>query len=130
MEILCKYCGSACMKYGRDKQDEQRYRCKSCGRVRKEAYRYRSYALDLEREIVKCIRNGVGMRGMSNITEVSLNTLKKKIIAMSKNLNAGMIPKGKTYQVDELKTYVMNKMCISVTTMPLISEWSMPVISE
>ncbi|MFM7023303.1 MAG: IS1 family transposase [Flavobacteriales bacterium] len=107
--LKCRFCKGLCVKNGKDSIGVQKYKCNGCGKNQREAYRYRAYVLDLEKEIVKCIRNGVGMRGMSNITEVSVNTLKKRILSMSKNLNSGIIPMGKTYQVDELKTYISNK---------------------
>ncbi|MFM7021999.1 MAG: IS1 family transposase [Flavobacteriales bacterium] len=109
MGKACKFCNSACVRYGKDQLGCQRYRCKTCFKIQKTEYKYNACAIDIERGIIKGIRNGLGMRGLSDMLEVSVNTLKKRILLMSKTLNAGIIPMRKTYQVDELKTYIGKK---------------------
>ncbi|MDO3425475.1 IS1 family transposase [Chryseobacterium sp. APV1] len=54
-------------------------------------------------------KEGTGIRSTARLLKISPTTLLTRIITIAKKIVQPSIPKGKTYQVDEMRTYVKRK---------------------
>lgn len=94
------------MKYGKTKSGNQRYSCRQCKKTRVENYTYQAYKSDINPNIIELTKEGLGIRSTARILKISATTVLKRIVAIAKNINQPIIPKGKTYEVDEMCTFV------------------------
>jgi insertion element IS1 protein InsB len=86
VEVQCPECGSReIVKYGRQANDEQRYRCNNPSCKRKVfllQYHDKGRVPEVKRQIVEMALNGSGIRDTARVLGVSprtvLTTLKKK----------------------------------------------------
>ncbi|MVZ63770.1 IS1 family transposase [Sphingobacterium humi] len=108
-EKICSYCNKKLIKHGFSKSGKQRYKCKSCGRTQVFFYTYTAYNPTLNRQIVTLIKEGLGIRSIARVLEISTTTLIKRILIIANSTSLPVIPKGKTYEVDEIRTYLKNK---------------------
>ena len=105
--MTCKFCGGTCIKNGYQKNGKQRYKCKHCHRKQQADYSYQAYIPELNRTISEYIKEGVGIRGIARLLEISTTTLIKRIISISKNITAPHVTANA--EVDEIKTFVGRK---------------------
>ena len=107
--MTCKFCGGACIKNGYQENGKQRYKCKHCHRKQQADYSYQAYIPELNRTISEYIKEGVGIRGIARLLEISTTTLIRRIVSISKNITAPHVTANIEYEVDEIKTFVGRK---------------------
>ncbi len=122
MEIKCKNCASSnIVKNGLQASGKQRFRCIDCGKRQQKEYSYMSYLVK-DSELVKLLKENVGIRSLGRILNISTTTVISRILKIAKPLKfEGVIPFGENYQVDELFTRVRNKetkVCIAYSYNP------------
>ena len=107
--LPCKYCGQDCIKNGKEKNGQQRYKCKSCNKSQQAAYAYRAYDQNLDHNIIALTKEGVGIRGTARLLGISPTTLIARIKRIAAEIKEPPLVKGKTYEVDELRTFIKKK---------------------
>jgi insertion element IS1 protein InsB len=108
--INCPRCkDKKVLKNGTTKNKKQQYYCKNCGQQFIENYTYMAYKSDVDKNIIKLTKEGLGKRSTARILKISTTTLLKRIVAIAKNIHQPIISKGKTYEVDEMCTYIRDK---------------------
>ena len=109
--ISCPKCGSLSIKKnGRSKQLKQRYRCKWCLHQFITDYSYQGWRPEVRRQIVPMTLNGSGIRDISRVLSVSINTVLKTIRQQADKTSEPLVPARVTeLQVDEFWSFVGNK---------------------
>jgi insertion element IS1 protein InsB len=105
--VLCRHCGSKCIKKG-FANGLQRYRCSICKRTQQEAYRYRAHNPTIDTQLVKLLKEGVGIRGLGRVLGISTTTVLHRIRMLSRQV-VRPVPPNATYQLDEMRVVVGNK---------------------
>jgi len=59
--------------------------------------------------IVTLTKEGMGIRSTARILKISTTTLLKRIVSIAKSISQPAVPKGKTYEVDEMRTFLKRK---------------------
>lgn len=72
-------------------------------------YTYKAYQPQLDEKIIAFTKEGLGIRSTARILKISTTTLLKKLISIASNIKQPIIPKGKTYEVDEIRFFIRNK---------------------
>ncbi len=107
--MTCKFCGGYCVKNGYQRNGKQRLKCKNCHKKQQEEYSYFAYNSTINGDITSYIKEGVGIRGLARLLQISTTTLMARIITIAKNVVAPHITAGSVYEVDEIKTFVARK---------------------
>ena len=110
--LFCPYCKGKIVKNGRTKTSIQRFRCRNCSKQFQENYKNNAYLECINTQIIKLIKEGVGIRGIARLLAISTTTVLKRIVSISKALPKPRISFGKTYEVDEIRTFVKHKKCL------------------
>ncbi len=105
----CKYCHGKCTKYGRQKNGNQRYHCKNCGRKQQADYRYRACRPEIDRQIIALTKECVGIRGTARLLRISTTTLLRRILSIAAAIRPPELLPGRVYEVDEMRTFVRSK---------------------
>lgn len=100
----------AIKKNGRSKQNKQRYRCKDCFRHFLIDYTYLACRPEVRQLIVPMTLNGSGIRDITRVLRVSINTVLKTIRQAAEQV-AEPSPPGRItdLQVDEMWSFVGKK---------------------
>lgn len=104
--MKCRYCGSDCVKDGCQTDGTQRYKCKKCKRRQQKDYSSNAYDLNTDLSIIKYIKEGVGIRGLSRLLDISTTTVLKRILLISSKISPPHVIANAIYEVDEIKTFV------------------------
>jgi IS1 family transposase len=72
-------------------------------------YTYKAYIPNLNQQIIRLTKEGLGIRSTARFLEISSTTLLTRIIRIASKIKQPKIALNQTYQVDELKTYIGNK---------------------
>lgn len=107
--MKCKYCNNQCKKDGFQKNGTQRYQCRICHKKQQASYAYNAYNPATNNSITTFIKEGVGIRSIARILEISTTTLLKRILIISQTITAPHIVSDAVYEVDEIKTFVGRK---------------------
>lgn len=108
--LSCSYCGNFVIKNGKTKGNKQRYLCKHCNITRVAKVTRIDFGLRFDRQIIKLIKEGCGIRSIGRLLEISPTTVIRKTIGISDRIKVPLnLLKGRSYQVDELHTYIGNK---------------------
>lgn len=108
--MKCVYCKGKCIKVGKQSNGTQKYQCKACQKYQQEEYKYLAYAKDVNKRIIRCIQNSVGIRGVSRVVKIAVNTVIKRIRYIASKIKPPIIlASSQTYEVDEVWTYVRSK---------------------
>ena len=105
----CRYCKSDCKKDGFQKNGTQRYKCKHCGKKQQGEYCYNAYDISTNAYIKTFVCEGVGIRSIARILNISTTTLFSRIISIAKSINQPPVSTGQVYEVDEIKSFVKRK---------------------
>ncbi|MEG1024672.1 MAG: IS1 family transposase [Flavobacterium sp.] len=97
------------MKNGISKAKKQRYKCKSCSKTIVDNYTYNAYFPHINKEIVLLLTEGMGIRSIARILQISATTLLKRIIAISATVSLPAIQPECRYEIDELCTFIKVK---------------------
>ncbi|WP_456237184.1 IS1 family transposase [Chryseobacterium urinae] len=107
---ICPSCySSKIIKNGKTKTKKQQYFCKNCNKRFLDFYTYQAYRFGIDHDIIALTKEGTGIRSTARLLKISPTTLLTRIITIAKKIVQPSIPKGKTYQVDEMRTYVKRK---------------------
>lgn len=108
--VICLKCKSkAIIKNGFTKNKKQQYFCKSCNARFIDYYTNKAYLPNLNNNIIKLTKEGLGIRSTARVLQIATSTLLKRIVAIAKNIPNQTIQKGKIYEVDEMRTFIKNK---------------------
>lgn len=105
----CVYCAGKLVRNGFSRSRKQRYKCKDCNKTIVENYTYNAYFSNVNKQIVLLLTEGVGIRSIARILQISATTLLKRIIAISKAVGLPVIKQESSYEIDELCTFVKSK---------------------
>ena len=105
----CSFCGNYMIKHGKSSANKIRFKCKSCNKSQVDNYSYKAYDQDINLSIVKLTKEGVGIRSIARLLNISPTTLLSRLVLIAKNINEPIITKGKSYQVDEMRTFIKRK---------------------
>ena len=104
---ICPNCYSTkIVKNGTTKTKKQQY---FCNKRFLDFYTYQAYRFGIDNDIIALTKEGTGIRSIARLLKISPTTLLARIITIAKNIVQPSIPKGRTYQVDEMRTYVKRK---------------------
>lgn len=106
--FTCGYCHGHCERKGRH-GSTQLLRCAACGKYQRSSYKRKAYTPEMDGRITMLTREGCGIRSTSRVLGISPTTVIARIKRIAARLGPGPIPKGRSYEVDELSTYVGNK---------------------
>lgn len=115
--VKCRKCQSKkIVRNGKNRNGGQRYLCSDCKLSFQTQYKYQS-CITNDYQIVQLTKEGCGIRSTARILNVSPKTVLRRIIKIAGNIQRpDPIPKGKTYEVDEMFTYLKhkdNRICIA-----------------
>lgn len=103
----CNKCGLVCIKKGFQKNDIQKYLCKTCNLYQQENYKYLACKPFLKEQIIKCVKRSCGIRDISYITGISSTSAMRKIRIISKEIQPpDSFPFYGNYEMDEMHTKV------------------------
>ncbi len=105
--MKCKICAGRCIKKG-VRRGIQQYYCRTCNKYQRQSYTYTSYEVSND-QIIACVKEGVGIRGMSRLLGVSSTTIIRRIRSIAKSVRKPPISMRRSYEVDELYTFVQSK---------------------
>ena len=106
----CRYCQGRCVKFGKQANGTQRYRCKLCNKTQQKNYTYRACDLKTSDLFLKCLKIGSSLRGIQYVTGIAVSTQLRWISAIGKSIQSPTkISLYDEYELDELCTYVGNK---------------------
>lgn len=108
MKYTCRYCGNYCVKKG-IRNGCQKLLCTKCGKWQQEEYIQPARRLDLDNWIICYVKEGLGIRSISRILEISTNTVLNRIVKIANKIQQPSISSGMTYEVDELRTFIRFK---------------------
>ncbi|WP_366937438.1 IS1 family transposase [uncultured Flavobacterium sp.] len=80
-----------------------------CKKTKVEYYTNNAYKTDTNNNIILFTKEGLGIRSIARILQISTTTLLKRIISIAKNINQPIISNGKDYEVDEMRTFIKRK---------------------
>ena len=83
--IRCKPCNQRAVKNGFQK-GLQRYKCAACKKVFKLDYQYKAYHKNTNHDIVRFLKEGLGIRGISRLTGISTTTVLSRIKRIADSL--------------------------------------------
>jgi transposase-like protein len=99
----CTFCGNYMIKHGKSSANKIRFKCKKCNRTQVDNYSYKAYNQDINLNIVKLTKEGVGIRSIARLLNISTTTLLSRVVLIAKNIKQPIIPKNKSYEVDEIE---------------------------
>lgn len=108
--VACKYCKSQCIKYGCQKNGQQRFKCKQCGKTQQQSYCKKAYSSDINNWIIGLVKESCGIRSMARLLKVAINTIMRRIRMLAAGIKKPpVILEQEKVEVDELKTYIGSK---------------------
>lgn len=107
--IKCVDDSNNVVKYGKSKQDKQRYKCLNCGKTFVESYTYAACKKYINELIILLTKEGLGIRSTARFLKISTTTLLKRILLIAKEIKQPAINSRKIYEVDEMRSFVKRK---------------------
>jgi insertion element IS1 protein InsB len=105
----CLKCESRFIKNGKTKNGKQRYICKSCKKTSVINYQYKACNYNVNAKIILLIKEGMGIRSMARVLQISATTLLKRILAIGGCILKPLMSFGKSYEMDEMRTFIKRK---------------------
>lgn len=106
----CVKCvGDNFIKYGKTNYGKQRYQCKLCKAISVLQYSYNAYKKNLNENIVRLTKEGLGIRSTARVLKISATTLLKRIIIIAKNISQPVTSYDQSYELDEMRFFVRKK---------------------
>ncbi|MDP9957129.1 transposase-like protein [Epilithonimonas hungarica] len=107
---ICPFCYSGkIIKNGHTKTGKQQYFCKSCDQRFLDYYSYSAYRKETNFQIVQLIKEGLGIRSVARVLNISATTVLKRIQNIAENICPPILPFGKTYEMDEMRFFIKKK---------------------
>lgn len=105
----CINCNGKAIKHGKSSTGKQRYSCKNCHKTFLKTYTYNACKHGTNSVITRYLKEGLGIRSIARLLEISPTTILKRILEISKSITKPYISFGKCYEVDEIKTFIKHK---------------------
>jgi insertion element IS1 protein InsB len=105
----CLKCDNRIIKNGKTKAGKQRYICKSCKKTSVINYHYKACNYNVNAKIILLIKEGMGIRSMARILQISATTLLKRILTIGGCISKPLMSFGKSYEMDEMRTFIKRK---------------------
>ena len=106
---ICIYCTGKLVRNGFSETRKQRYKCKDCNKTIVENYTYNACFSNVNKQIILLLKEGLGIRSIARVLQISTTTLLKRIIAIANNLKLPAVTPQSNYEIDELCTFVKSK---------------------
>ena len=114
----CKHCNSTKLTLSGIVKSKQRYRCKDCGKTSREGDKRIVHSLEKKIKVIKSYLEGVGIRSISRLENISAPMVINLIRTFSKKLQEKLhnqtvnedIRNIEILEIDELFTYVQKKL--------------------
>lgn len=88
----------------------QRFRCRDCGRQFQQVYQYRACMPGTQEEIVSLTMNGCGIRDITRVLGVTINSILAALRRAADKLGALSLPERVTHlEIDEMWSFVGSK---------------------
>lgn len=109
--MQCPECGGEHIRKSGHRQHKQNYICVSCGRQFLDQYEPKGYSEDVKRLCLKMYVHGMGVRGISRVTDSTHTTILNWIEQSGELLPECYDPKQipQVGELDELETFVGKK---------------------
>ncbi len=108
--MKCRYCGSSDIVKKGIRKYKQRLYCKSCCKFSQSRYTYKAYEQSTDRMIIKLLKEGCGVRGISRTLEISAKTVLSRMLKIGDSIRPPDLKSaGRSFEVDELWTFIGNK---------------------
>ncbi|HSZ71833.1 MAG TPA: IS1 family transposase [Cytophagaceae bacterium] len=99
----CRYCKKECVKAGKQQNGRQKCYCKSCKKYQQVKYTYKACDLSIEKDIIRHLIRGNGIRDIGYLLSISNTTVILKIRQIADALGSTFKGRqGLTYEMDEL----------------------------
>ncbi len=108
--MKCRFCSGLLRKAGNQKNGTQKYYCKHCRKYQQKTYQYRAYNLDVNHRIESYVQEGVGIRSIARILEISTTTVIKRIVSIAEGFNKPTPIRKGEYEIDERWTFCTTKL--------------------
>ncbi len=110
-KITCPHCSSFNLKKnGKTRNKKQKYCCKDCRQQFITDYTYQGCRVEIRRLILKMTLNSSGIRDISRVLSISVNTVLKEIRQAAEKLPRLRPPaKAQTVELDEFWSFVGSK---------------------
>lgn len=107
---ICSHCYSGnIIKNGTTKTKKQQYICKNCKKRFLDYYTYQAYHKNINSQIVKLTKEGLGIKSISRILKISPTTLLKRIITIANTISRPPIIYHQEYELDEMRFFIRKK---------------------
>src|SRR5258708_3201100 len=104
--IKCRYCSHRCVKAGMRKLSVQMYRCKTCRKYQSVHYENLACLRDTNKNIVRLLIEGIGIRGIARVLRISITTVINRIKSIARSINKSYANvRNRIYEIDEPWTY-------------------------
>jgi insertion element IS1 protein InsB len=124
----CRYCQRTCIKAGFHRNGVQKFYCKPCKKYQQATYSYRGYEVELNTRIKELLVEGMSLRGIGRVLNISLTTVIARIKAIARTISKPLqFVRNSCYELDELWTYTQRK-SHEVWVMYIIDRMSKAVI--
>ena len=99
------------IKNGFQNNGKQRFRCSQCGQRKQENYVYNRYNCSrFVNFLSKLVKNGMGIRNIARVMEISINTVVRAIKRIARNIRKpSSFKHNQKCQVNEMRTFIKNK---------------------
>ena len=110
-KIACPHCSSFNLKKnGKTSNQKQKYRCRDCAKQFITDYQYQGGRPNIRRLIVSMTMNSSGIRDISRVLQISVNTVMKVIREAAAEIAEPSVPKhAQAVELDELWSFVQKK---------------------
>lgn len=108
-EMTCKFCDSACVKFGFQATGKQKIKCKVCRKYQQESYSYQACTRSVWDLFPKFSDLGVGVNKSAKFLDISVNTFQKWVLRAECLYSLYEFEPAGIYDMDEIQTYVKNR---------------------
>jgi IS1 family transposase/transposase-like protein len=106
----CRKCKSRVVKNGKiGSNGKQRFFCSSRNESFIKEYSNHAFELGINTVLINLLKEGCGTSSISRLLDISKNTVKNKILKISRSIPRPSILMGREYEVDEMYTFIGNK---------------------
>nr|WP_308659098.1 IS1 family transposase [Epilithonimonas arachidiradicis] len=107
---ICPFCYSGkIIRNGSTKTRKQQYICKNCHKRFLDCYTYKAYHSNINPLIIQLIKEGLGIRSMARVLQISATTVLRRIKSIAENIVPPVLPFGKIYELDEMRFFIRKK---------------------
>lgn len=92
------------------RNEKQRFYCKDCHRCFQTSYNYQAYTSDIDKFIIRLLKEGCSVRGISRVLKISKDTVLSRMLKISKQIKTPYFNTlGCKFEIDEMWCFIGNK---------------------